>query len=87
MINSFTHMKVDHDRFIAELIGAVVDSVATIDDDLSAIFLSILMDFLELCISLLMYFFDFPLMWSIIKRLTMKTKLRPKTSQTIVNAW
>ena len=29
-------MKVDHDRFIAELVGAVVDSVATIDDDLSA---------------------------------------------------
>ena len=34
MINSFTHMKVDHDRFIAELVGAVVDSVAAIDDDL-----------------------------------------------------
>ena len=36
MINSFTHMKVDDDRLVAELVGAVVHSVAAIDDDFSA---------------------------------------------------
>ena len=36
MINSFTHMKVDHDRLVAELVGAVIHPVAAIDDDFSA---------------------------------------------------
>ena len=43
-------------------------------------FLSFLMDFFELRINC----FDMPLMWSIIRRLIMKMKPRPKTSQTMV---
>lgn len=39
MMNSFTtntHVKVDDDRLVSELVCAVVDSVAAINDDLAA---------------------------------------------------
>ena len=50
--------------------------------DLLANLFSFLMEFLELRIDC----FDMPLMWSIIRRLSMKMKPRPKPSHTMVKA-
>ena len=45
-------------------------------------FLNFLNDFFDLCTIFPMYFFEDSLMWSIIRRLIMKPKLRPEMSQT-----